>query len=297
MIRKLFSVVIVVGFGWIVYGLVEDYKEDALSLYESTKEGVTDITETVMNGNPIELLPEQDVVITEGATTNIDELADAFYSHMRNWETKFTIEFVGDTANLGTMLDEAYASAKTRDGYVLGHLDRMDLTYEYTSKKATITVLQKYLTDAHQEEFVDSQVRKILPTIITDAMTDEEKVLAVNDYIVRNTKYGASTTASPHSAFAVVMEGEAVCQGYALLAYKMIDLLDIDVKYVTGEADGIGHAWNLVYVNGAWKHLDTTWNDPVPDRGEKVSRDYALLTDEEMLATHTWLRADYPQAK
>ena len=296
MIRKLFSVVVVVVFGWIIYGLVEDYKEDALSLYEAAKEQAADVAEPVMNGAPIEVTPKEDVEVVKGAATNVDELAYAFYSHMRNWETKFTIEFVGDTTNLGSMLDEAYALAKERDGYVLGHLDRMNLTYEYTTKKATITVLQKYLTDAHQEAFVDTQVRNILPTIVTDAMSDEEKVLAVNDYIVRHTKYGTATEASPHSAFAVLMEGQAVCQGYALVAYKMIDLLGIDVRYVTGEADGVGHAWNLVQLNGVWKHLDTTWNDPLPDRGDKVSRDYALLTDEQMMETHKWIRADYPQA-
>ncbi|MBS7344126.1 MAG: hypothetical protein KIG60_00430 [Caryophanon sp.] len=296
MIRKLISVVVVVVFGWVVYGLVEDYKEDALSLYELATEEASDDTEPMLNGKPIEVTPKEQVDAVKGAATNVEELAYAFYSHMRNWETKFTIEFVGDTTNLGDMLDEAYALAKARDGYVLGHLDRMNLTYEYTTKKATITVLQKYLTDTHQEAFVDQQVSRILPTIVTDAMSDEEKVLAVNDYIVRNTIYGTATEASPHSAFAVLMEGQAVCQGYALVAYKMIDLLGIDVKYVTGEADGIGHAWNLVQLNGVWKHLDTTWNDPVPDRGDKVSRDYALLSDEQMMETHTWLRADYPKA-
>lgn len=296
MIRKLISVVVVVVFGWVVYGLVEDYKEDALSLYELATEEASDDTEPMLNGKPIEVTPKEQVDAVKGAATNVEELAYAFYSHMRNWETKFTIEFVGDTTNLGDMLDEAYALAKARDGYVLGHLDRMNLTYEYTTKKATITVLQKYLTDTHQEAFVDQQVSRILPTIVTDAMSDEEKVLAVNDYIVRNTIYGTATEASPHSAFAVLMEGQAVCQGYALVAYKMIDLLGIDVKYVTGEADGIGHAWNLVQLNGVWKHLDTTWNDPVPDRGDKVSRDYALLSDEQMMETHTWLRADYPRA-
>lgn len=296
MIRKLISVVVVVVFGWVVYGLVEDYKEDALSLYELATEEASDDTEPMLNGKPIEVTPKEQVDAVKGAATNVEELAYAFYSHMRNWETKFTIEFVGDTTNLGDMLDEAYALAKARDGYVLGHLDRMNLTYEYTTKKATITVLQKYLTDTHQEAFVDQQVSRILPTIVTDAMSDEEKVLAVNDYIVRNTIYGTATEASPHSAFAVLMEGQAVCQGYALVAYKMIDLLGIDVKYVTGEADGIGHAWNLVQLNGVWKHLDTTWNDPVPDRGDKVSRDYALLSDEQMMEAHTWLRADYPRA-
>lgn len=297
MIRTLFSIVIVATFSWVIYGLVEDYKEDALSLYGSAKNEMHEAKNAVLSGNPIEVMPPEEEAALQGATTNVKELAEAFYSHMRNWETKFTIEYVGDTTYLGEMLDEAYAIAKNHDGYVLGHLDRMDLTYEYTSKKATITVLQKYLTDPHQEEFVDKQVRHILRTIVTDAMTDEEKVLAVNDYIVRNSVYGTNTTASPHSAFALLMEGQAVCQGYALVAYKMIDLLGIDVKYVTGEADGVGHAWNLVNVNGVWRHLDTTWNDPIPDRGDKVSRDYAFLTDEEMRKTHTWLRADYPQAK
>lgn len=304
MIRKILSLVVVIAFGGALYGLVQDYKEDAVGTVENVKESVSTIVngtvetaKSIASGEPIKVAEPEQITAVEGAVTTTEQLADAFYANLSNWETKFTIEFQGDTSQLGAMLDEAYASAKMRNGYVQGHLDRMDLTYEYTKTKATINVLQSYLTNAHQEEFVDSQVRKILPTIANDAMTDKEKVLAVNDYIVRNTVYGDATNTSPHSAFTVLMEGQAVCQGYALLAYKMIDLLGIEVLYVTGEAGGIGHAWNLVYVDEKWQHIDTTWNDPVPDRGDKVSHDYAFLNDKEMLKSHTWIRANYPQAQ
>lgn len=300
--RKLLTIAVLLFFGWAVYGVVEDYEEAGLSFAEmkSFMSGVADeaidTTVTIAQGDPITIDEQEEVVVTSTAVTTTEQLADAFYAHLSNWDTKFTIEFEGDTTTLGTMLDEAYEAAKTRNGYVLGHLEKMNLTYEYTSTRATITVLQSYLTDAHQEQFVDAQVRQILPTIVHDAMTEKEKVLAVNDFIVRQTVYGTATNASPHSAFAVLMEGQAVCQGYALLAYKMIDLLNIDVLYVTGEAGGVGHAWNLVYVDHTWQHLDTTWNDPVPDRDDKVSHAYAFLTDEELLQTHTWVRANYPQA-
>ena len=68
---------------------------------------------------------------------------------------------------------------------------------------------------------------------------------------------------------AVLKEHKGVCQGYALLALKMLRELGIETLYVVGEVNTGPHAWNLVKVDGEWYHLDTTWNDPVPDRGNE----------------------------
>lgn len=63
--------------------------------------------------------------------------------------------------------------------------------------------------------------QEIIEKIANNAITDVEKVRAVNDYIVANTVYTEQTNASPHSAYTVLAERGGVCQGYALLAHTM----------------------------------------------------------------------------
>lgn len=48
------------------------------------------------------------------------------------------------------------------------------------------------------------------------------------------------------------------------------------------------HAWNAVRLYGTTYFIDCTYDDPVPDGGEKVCQTYFMLTADEMKQTHTW---------
>jgi transglutaminase/protease-like cytokinesis protein 3 len=43
------------------------------------------------------------------------------------------------------------------------------------------------------------------------------------------------------------------------------------------------HAWNLVYDGISWKFIDTTFNDPIPDRKNRVLYTYYLLNKNQFL--------------
>ncbi len=228
---------------------------------------------------------------------SVEELADAFYHYFSNWDTEFEIHYKGSTSDIEHIIERAVTDAKSRNQYIDGHLSDRKIEYEYGLMDAKIKVHQQYLTNPEQELIVDAQVTEILSSVNPQNMTDFEKVKFVNDYIVKNTSYSEDTTASPHSACAVVSEGKGVCQGYALLALKLLLSLGVESKYVVGEVFTGGHAWNLVKVDGQWYHLDTTWNDPVPDRENTVSYKYFLINDAQMKLDHTWIQSNYPEAK
>lgn len=45
----------------------------------------------------------------------------------------------------------------------------------------------------------------------------------------------------------------------------------------------ISHVWNLVYLNGAWFHLDLTWDDPVVNTNENLLlHNYFLITNTDL---------------
>lgn len=55
----------------------------------------------------------------------------------------------------------------------------------------------------------------------------------------------------------------------------------------TGSSKGETHAWNVVRIDGAYYHLDPTWDDPVGQTGfDFISYAYFNLTDEEIRRDH-----------
>lgn len=149
---------------------------------------------------------------------------------------------------------------------------------------------------------LNAKVKMIREKIITDDMSDVEKVKAVHDYIVRNTVYDSvnvknnTVPDSDYQAEGVLYNGKAVCQGYAYAFQLFMEQLNIPSKVVTG-ADlktGVGHAWNMVSLDGKWYQIDTTWDDPVPDQKGKVQYHYFLITDEILSADHGWDQDKFP---
>lgn len=100
-----------------------------------------------------------------------------------------------------------------------------------------------------------------------------------------------------YSAYDGIVNGQTVCQGYALLTYEMMRQAGIPVKIVEGTSRGIAHTWNLVQLGGKWYHLDTTWDDPVPDEAGRIAYNYYNLTDPQIRIDHKWKpSALYPTA-
>lgn len=126
-----------------------------------------------------------------------------------------------------------------------------------------------------------------------NGMTDLEKVAAVHDWLVLNCQYdpyvannheeytaGGVTyreNTLVYSAYGAFVEGNAVCQGYALAFQALMNRAEIPCYFVSGQ----NHAWNVVPMDGTWYYVDVTWDDPVDigDRGDlygAVGRDNFL---------------------
>ena len=137
----------------------------------------------------------------------------------------------------------------------------------------------------------EAKVAEALTWVDPDNMSDFQVAQALHDYLVRNCVYdsAAASATSPttsFTAYGALVDGSAVCQGYAL-AYKLL-LSRVGVPCVFVASDSMGHAWNMVQVGGAWYHTDVTWDDPVYPNGTdagfdaEVSHDYFLRADSTM---------------
>lgn len=137
---------------------------------------------------------------------------------------------------------------------------------------------------------------------VRDAATDAEKFRALHDLLVRSCVYDVEAAeaageldgaSAPFTAYGALVDGKAVCAGYARAYMLLCRAVGLDAIYVADET--MNHSWNAVRLDGNTYFIDCTFDDPVPDRGDRVSHDYFLKDADTFAKTHTWDRAFYEQ--
>ena len=131
--------------------------------------------------------------------------------------------------------------------------------------------------------------------IASEGMAEYDKVVAVHDWLCTNCTYNVTSISngvilgSDHSADGPLLYGLSVCEGYAEAFKLFMDILGIKNRRVDGWAQGY-HSWNEVFIGDQWLAVDVTWDDPViiggPDSGGVYTRQYCLITPEQMAADH-----------
>ena len=131
---------------------------------------------------------------------------------------------------------------------------------------------------AIDKKLYEQKVAEILDACVLDGMSQYQIALAIHDYLVVNSYY--DETLIKRSGYDLLVNGSAVCSGYAAAYQDLLSRTGITSVCVTSEA--MSHMWNLVKIDGQWYHVDVTWDDPTPDVNGQASHDYFLLTDNEI---------------
>ena len=179
------------------------------------------------------------------------------------------------------------ASARTRNCFGMSPVTEIILNFPYDT--ATISACEKKL----------AQVREQIRRLAQRCTTDQEKVLMVAEYIVRNTEYRIDHVFNQNAA-STLCYGIAQCSGYSKAMKYLLDSLNVPCIYVTGDADdgrgGSGpHAWNMVQLDGKYYHLDVTFMDGAnPDERKALRQIYLFYSDADMSKDHRWDRRKYP---
>ncbi|WP_379131312.1 transglutaminase domain-containing protein [Paenibacillus sp. sgz500958] len=232
------------------------------------------------------------------ALHSVNEMAGRLTQSMNNRTGTIVFNYEGKTSNLKSQIQAALDQAMSSDPYLHYIIGSYGFSYRGSTRSAKVTVEIKYLETLQQTNFVSQEVKAALKEIIKPGMNSHEKVKAIHDWVVLTLQY--DTSYRKYTAYEGLKTGSAVCQGYALLSYKMLKEAGIPNQIVEGTARPEGgrsqsHAWNLVQLDGRWYHLDTTWDDPSPDQAGVVQTGYYLRTDSQMAVDHYWVR-NYPAA-
>ncbi|WP_152539066.1 Ig-like domain-containing protein [Fervidicella metallireducens] len=156
-----------------------------------------------------------------------------------------------------------------------------------------------YAVTDEEREFVNKEIDRILSEILKPNMTTLEKEIAIHDWIISNVEYDKTRTRTrPYQA--LTGSKKAVCIGYSLLTYEMLDKVGIPCRIALGKVSGgEEHAWNMVNIDGNWYHLDTTFDNPHNTNNTKnwnVCRvGYLNATDEQIKKDHIWYN-DLPKS-
>lgn len=224
---------------------------------------------------------------------------------------------------------------KTRNFYIDGVKETMSVS--------TSNMLYKAVAWGYKPVFMGSQADNLkqiydnakdaLSYIVSDEMSEYEKVHAIYDYIIYNVRYdhdcanaedkyvsGNLSLNEKMKYYGYYLEGiflnkfykkdmHAVCDGKSKAFVLMCGIEGITAVRISGEASGDGknfggHAWNkvLLDLNGTgdkeWYFVDTTWGDVGDDSKEFLSHAYFLLSDDEVKNTHVEKQGHgYPKAE
>ena len=118
-------------------------------------------------------------------------------------------------------------------------------------------------------------------------MSEEEKELAAYNYLTENCFYDFDGPWSA-SAYGALVDGRAKCDGISLAMKWILEEMGISCMVISGTHPGeaIGHAWNIVCIDGTYYDLDVT-NDVMSE--DRNIRYYGAFN-----VSRNWIRSKYP---
>lgn len=156
------------------------------------------------------------------------------------------------------------------------------------------TLILDFSMDLTQRQAAISQLEKTVQTILGAYPNTQDPYLQelyLHDRLAQRCVYDqqaaqqtADTESSAYTAYGALVEGKAVCEGYAKAMQLLLNRVNIPATVISGisRITNEPHMWNLVKIDGNTYHLDPTWNDSAP----YLSHGYFNLTTEMVTLTH-----------
>ena len=350
---------------WYYASHFHDYGGYAQNRYITSKEELKNLILFVLENKIAEITFYAGYSTPETVKKDVSEVRDCVeesgiipgYS-LETSGNEFTIKFrfFADEAGLIETVNSPEYDAPdgfmdaVQNTYSKPHYDNVKKTRNFyidsvkeTMSVSTSNMLYKAVAWGYKPVFMGSQAENLkqiydnakdaLSYIVSDEMSEYEKVHAIYDYIIYNVRYdhdcanaedkyvsGNLSLNEKMKYYGYYLEGifldkfykkdmHAVCDGKSKAFVLMCGIEGITAVRISGEAssDGKnfgGHAWNkvLLDLNGTgdkeWYFVDTTWGDVGDDSKEFLSHAYFLLSDDEVKNTHDENPGhDYPKAE
>jgi hypothetical protein len=251
----------------------------------------------------------------EESCASVDEAAEYLRAQMVAREERVSIAVSGsyDSETYGSLcrdiLDKALetteqSSGQEGDALSFGY-EGASMSYGYYFSQYHITFNFVYYTTREQEEQLTATLNSVMKELNLNGKSNVEKIRAIHDYICTNVTYdydhlSDSNYKLQYTAYAALCNGTAVCQGYAVLFYRMCKDAGLSVRIISGVGNGGGHAWNIVRIGRYYYNIDCTWDSQaygvIYNYYLKNEADFELHTRDEEYLTSEFL-AKYPMSE
>jgi len=194
------------------------------------------------------------------------ELYEAIYENLAEQNTEFAIVYKGATdvyynedGQERTCIELVRAAAGYFPDESMTDLHMMNLKAAgVVNDGYALQFTMEYLLNKEQMAWVAQEVRDIAASLQVEGKSDLVKIKTVYEYVASNFLY--DDTLTKYTDYEGLKTGEMVCQGFALLTYRLLWEVDVPCRMVTGVSMGQMHGWNLVKLEGKWYCLDATWD-------------------------------------
>lgn len=233
--------------------------------------------------------------VTSFDPKSYDDLVNIFYTILNNGWTEATFYCNDEYDSCLSDLDSI-----SHNDILLSNINNFVSPYNsYSSIKTTyddtgkVTIYITHLYSDSEILQIDKLIDEMIDENTTDNMTNREKIKALHDYIINNTKYDTKRAETDDSTYdsariqGVLFDHYAICSGYADIMAVILDKLGIANYKISSD----NHVWNGVRLDGVWYHLDLTWDDPVSTSGKEIlSHDYFLISSTDLYKLDTSIK-------
>lgn len=206
----------------------------------------------------------------------------------------------------------------TMQKLIQDHIQDLMLTYPaltYTggtieqigNNNPTVTVKLKYPIKSAENMLIYDEkafiaIENLIQNEIKNDMNTFEREEALFNGLMEGITYSRKlvngtyiTHATPlsHTLWGGIVDGKAVCDGYAKSLMYSLNIVGIPNKIIMGTAAGEDHAWNLVKLEDDYYHVDLTWADQ-DENTIGVLPSYFNELDSFMEKSHQWDHTLYP---
>lgn len=151
------------------------------------------------------------------------------------------------------------------------------------SNAGYIQYTMSYHSDAEQEAKLTAAVAEAMTTLQLNGLSEAKKIIKIHDYICNHVDYAYNSTEEQiYTAYGALCTGKAVCQGYAVLFYRLCKEAGLSVRIISGTGNGGAHAWNIVRIGSKYYNVDCTW-----DGQDTATYNEFLLKSEADFRDHT----------
>ena len=140
-----------------------------------------------------------------------------------------------------------------------------------------------YHSNAEQEAKLTEAVAVAMAKLQLNGLSEAKKITKIHDYICNHVDYEYNSKEEQiYTAYGALCTGKAVCQGYAVLFYRLCKEAGLSVRIISGTGNGGPHAWNIVRIGSKYYNVDCTW-----DGQDAATYNEFLLKSEADFRDHT----------